>query len=58
MCSHDHIYNIIWVTWQNFFDYMMDRNCDIITFFQNAIDSRNPKLAKPCLLKIPLKTQN
>ena len=36
----------------------MDRNCDIITFFQNAIDSRNPKLAKPCLLKIPLKTQN
>ena len=37
---------------------MMDRNYDIITFLQNAIDSRNPKLAKPCLLEIPLKTQN
>ena len=30
--SHDHIYNIIWVTWSNFVGGVMDSNYDVITF--------------------------
>ena len=43
--SHDHIYIIIWITWYNFFDDVMDRNYDVITFVQKTLILRRPGVA-------------
>ena len=43
--SHDHIYNIIQVTRQNFAVDVMDRNCDVITFTSNTFIFRRPTVA-------------
>ena len=35
--SHDHAYNIFWVTWENFAGDAIDRNYYVITFFSKYL---------------------
>ena len=35
--SHDHIYNIIWITWENFVGDVIVKNYDVITFISKYL---------------------
>ena len=35
--SHDHLFNIIWVTWQNFVGDFIDRNYNVIIFISKHL---------------------
>ena len=35
--SHDHTYNIIWITWHSFDGDVIDRNYDVISFFSKHL---------------------
>ena len=63
--SHDHTFNIIWITWSNFVGNFMNKNYDVITFtskylFEECLDYplllTSSKL-QPCWSKQPYKTQ-
>ena len=43
--SHGHIYNIIWVTWENFVGDARDKNYDDITFISKYLTLRRHRVA-------------
>ena len=53
LCQHEHIYNTIWVTWQNLVGDVIDKKYDVITFFQKAFILRMLRVAIfPDIIKV------
>ena len=43
--SDDHLFNITWVTWQNFVGDFIDRNYNVIIFISNHLYFKKPEVA-------------